>query len=60
MEFQLIAPQDSEKSLLEQVMLNRGITSPAMYLHTTEAVVFDPELLDNMKRGATLLLKHIS
>lgn len=41
-------------------MLNRGITSPAMYLHTTEAVVFDPELLDNMKRGAALLLKHIS
>jgi single-stranded-DNA-specific exonuclease len=58
MEFDLIAPRE-KKSVIEQVLINRGIDNAYRYLNVTAEEAHDPLLLDNMRAGATLLIKHI-
>ena len=59
MEWNLISPR-VKKSVVEQVLFNRGINNAYRYLNVTNEEVYDPLLLDNMREGAALLVKHIS
>ena len=59
MEWNLISPRE-KKSVIEQVLFNRGIDNAYRYLKVTNEEVYDPLLLDNMREGAALLVKHIS
>lgn len=59
MEWNLISPRE-KKSVIEQVLFNRGIDNAYRYLKVTNKEVYDPLLLDNMREGAALLVKHIS
>lgn len=59
MEWNLISPRE-KKSVIEQVLFNRGIDNAYRYLNVTNEEVYDPLLLDNMREGAALLVKHIS
>ena len=58
--YKLIAPRDKHKSSIEQVLTNRGITDIEHYLNTTDADILEPTLLDNMTKGAKLLVSHIA
>ena len=63
MEYKLIAPRQDGTSLLEQILLNRGFTNREdiqHFLSTDENDILNPLLLDNMKEGVELLIKHIS
>ena len=65
MEYQLIAPripQYRELSAVERVLTNRGIPLQNIkhYLHTTNEDILDPKLLDNIEKGAKMLVKHIA
>lgn len=64
MEYQLITPNIKNKNLtaIQRVLTNRGIALADIehYLNTTEDDILDPSLLDNMREGATMLIKHIS
>ena len=60
MEYRLISEIDNELSLIEQVFKNRGILDIDHYLNTTEKDVFKPNMLWNMREGATMLIRHIS
>ena len=60
MEYQLIAPHDLKNSMVEQVLLNRGIKNIDHYLHTTDSDILDPLLLDNIEAGAKMLVSHIA
>lgn len=64
MEYQLITPSIpiQTNSLVEWVFANRGMT-PAQknhYLNTSREDILDPLLLDNMREGAKMLVKHLS
>ena len=59
MEWNLISPRE-KKSVIDQVLFNRGIDNAYRYLNVTNEEVYDPLLLDNMREGAALLVKHIS
>lgn len=59
MEFNLIAPKQPNKTLIEQILNNRGIEDTYRYLNTSEQDVLNPLLLDNMRDGALMLIKHI-
>ncbi len=65
MEYQLIAPQFPPNKVLtavEQVLANRGIAPENVehYLNTTNKDIVDPLLIKNIKKGAKMLIKHIS
>lgn len=63
MEYRLIAPSlPSNWSLTEKVFFNRGfkLENIEHYLHTTDEDILNPELLDNMERGAKMLVQHIA
>ena len=60
MEYQLINPRRPGTSAIEQVLLNRGITDVAHYLNTVDTDILSPLGLDNMKKGAELLVSHIA
>lgn len=63
MEYKLIAPRQDGTTLLEQILLNRGFKNRQEinhYLTVDEYDLFDPLLLDNIKQGAQMLIKHIS
>lgn len=62
MEYRLRAPRQDGTSLLEQVLLNRGFKNRqdiAHYLSTDESDVLDPLLLDHMRDGVKMLIRHI-
>lgn len=62
MEYQLISEkQNKELSAVQQVLYNRGINVSDMehYLNTTDDDILSPLLVDNIKEGAQLLIKHI-
>lgn len=64
MEYQLIQSifsLDSDLTPIEKVLTNRGIPLEdiAHYLHTDDNDILDPMLLDNMREGAQMLIKHI-
>lgn len=62
MDYKLIAKRDDSLTLLQQILLNRGIKQENIqhYLLCDENDDLDPMLLDHMKEGASLLAKHIS
>lgn len=61
MEYQLISPIDENKSVVEQILTNRGIPLKDIphYLNTTESDNLNPLLLKNMREGAEMLVKHL-
>lgn len=62
MEYKLIAPRIDGTTLLEQILLNRGFKNRQdinHYLTVDENDLIDPLLLDNMREGVKLLIKHI-
>ena len=63
MEYQLITPGlPSHWTLVEQVFYNRGFKLEDIehYLHTTDEDVLNPLLLENMEKGAKMLIQHIA
>lgn len=58
MKYELIAPRQYT-SAIEQVLRNRGIEDVEHYLNTSDSDILDPLLLDNMERGAKMLVSHI-
>lgn len=59
MKYELIAPRNRSISLIEQTLHNRGIQDVQHYLNTDDSDILDPLLLDNMERGAKMLVSHI-
>ena len=62
MEYQLINPI-TKKTLLEQVFYNRGfktLEEANIYLNTTDENILSPQLIDNISKGARMLISHIS
>lgn len=65
MEYQLIKsniPLEQELSAAERVLTNRGISLEDIkhYLNTTDDDLLEPELIENIKTGAEMLIKHIA
>lgn len=63
MEYRLINDQlPSSWDLVERVFYNRGfeLEDIERYLHTNDDDILNPELLDNMERGAKMLVQHIA
>ena len=65
MEYQLIQPTIPLRysiSAVERVLTNRGIKLNEInhYLNTTDNDILDPLLIDRIKEGAQMLIKHIS
>ena len=63
MEYQLINPSlPKHWTLVEQVFYNRGFELKDIehYLHTTDEDILDPQLFDNMEKGAKMLIQHIA
>lgn len=58
MKYELIAPRQ-HTSAIEQVLRNRGIEDVEHYLNTSDSDILDPLLLDNIERGAKMLVSHI-
>lgn len=54
MKYELIAEQAPNRTLIEQVLINRGLPSSEInhYLLANENDLFDPMLLDNIETGA--------
>ena len=60
MEYQLINPRRPGTSAIEQVLLNRGIQDVHHYLNTDDSDILSPLGLDNMEKGAKMLVSHIA
>lgn len=60
MEYQLINPRRPGTSAIEQVLLNRGIQDVQHYLNTVDSDILSPLDLDNIEKGAKLLVSHIA
>ena len=61
MEYKLIAPRQPGTTLLEQILLNRGIKQNDIqhFLTVDENDVLPPSMLDNIRDGVAMLIKHI-
>ena len=57
--YEIISERDKNLTALEQVLTNRGIKDIKHYLNTTDADLQDPLLLDNLREGAQMLIRHI-
>ena len=53
---------DKNLSIVERILTNRNISLLDIehYLNTSEKDVLNPLLLDNLKEGAKMLVKHLS
>lgn len=60
MRYELISPRDKNKSAIEQVLNNRGIADVRHYLNTSADDINSLLLLDNLERGAKMLVSHIA
>jgi single-stranded-DNA-specific exonuclease len=62
MNYNLIKVIDKELTPIERVLTNRGIDLSEVehYLDTTDDDIFSPDLLNNMREGAQMLIKNIS
>lgn len=58
MEYQLINSVDPTKSIIQQVLNNRGIKDVLHYLNTTDDDLNSPMLLANIEQAARTLLRH--
>lgn len=61
MNFKLIKEQVPNIGVSQQIFLNRGFNYNDIehYLQTTDEDILNPFLLENIKEGASLLIKHI-
>lgn len=50
---------DDNYSLVDRILLNRGVSEPKHYLETTDADLYPYQLLDNMDEAIKCLLSHI-
>ena len=62
MKYELISEKFNNRTLIEQILINRGLAPEEInhYLSANEKDLYDPLLLDNMERGAELYVKHIA
>ena len=60
MNYKLINELNDNLSSIEQVLHNRGITDTEHYLNTDILDILDPLLINNMEKGAKMLIQHIS
>lgn len=63
MEYKLIENNIKGSGVLLQILFNRGFKNAAdinHYLNTTNNDILDPLLLDNMREGAQMLMRHVS
>lgn len=63
MEYQLIENNIKNPGILLQILLNRGFKNAVdvkHYLNTTNDDILDPLLLDNVREGAQMLMRHVS
>lgn len=59
MNYKLINPIDSNKSIVEQILSNRGIQDIQTYLNPNDSVVYNPNLIKNMQQGVEMLFRHL-
>ena len=62
MEYKLISEKKDNLSVIQQVLINRGIALKDIdhYLNTTENDNLDPSLIERIKDGVMILIKHIN
>ena len=62
MEYKLISEKNDNLSVIQQVLINRGIALKDIdhYLNTTENDNLDPSLIERIKDGVMILIKHIN
>ena len=62
MEYKLISEKNNNLSVIQQVLINRGIALKDIdhYLNTTENDNLDPALIERIKDGVMILIKHIN
>lgn len=62
MEYKLISEKNDNLSVIQQVLINRGIALKDIdhYLNTTENDNLDPSLIQRIKDGVMILIKHIN
>lgn len=62
MKYELIAEKPSNRTLIEQVLINRGLPQEEInhYLTADKNDLYNPLLLDNIERGAQMYIKHIA
>lgn len=59
MNYKLINPIDSNKSIVEQILNNRGIQDIQTYLNPNDSVIYNPNLINNMQQGVEMLFRHL-
>lgn len=59
MNYKLINPIDSNKSIVEQILNNRGIQDIQTYLNPNDSVIYNPNLINNMQQGVEILFRHL-
>ena len=62
MNYQIISQRLPDTSVIEQVLINRGIQPSEIrhYLNTTKKDILDPSIIQNIDKGVKLLIFHIS
>ena len=62
MEYKLISEKKDNLSVIQQILINRGIALKDIdhYLNTTENDNLDPTLIERIKDGVMILIKHIN
>lgn len=62
MKYKLISEKKENLSVIQQVLINRGIALKDIdhYLNTTENDNLDPSLIERIKDGVMILIKHIN
>ena len=62
MEYKLISEKNDNLSVIQQILINRGIALKDIdhYLNTTENDNLDPFLIQRIKDGVMILIKHIN
>lgn len=61
MKYTLISPPDDKLTVVEQVLVNRGIdlADVSRYLKTTDSELHNPKLLDFIEEAAHLFIEHL-
>lgn len=61
MEYKLISEKKDNLSVIQQILINRDIALKDIdhYLNTTENDNLDPSLIERIKDGVIILIKHI-
>jgi len=61
MKYTLISPPDDKLTVVEQVLVNRGINlvDVSRYLKTTDSELHNPKLLDFIEEAAHLFIEHL-